>query len=189
MSCVPDPCQLIGDADASCFDIWCNLRCNNVTNDSLYSVGYILASSFPIVVQGIPDILESDLSTWLFQVAIMIVIPYVTTFIVLFLILMGAEIISASVGLLLMVLVVILAMVSVFWIVNSTSDVVHTIVNSIQTQVQSNIVNNKDSISRDLFFAVTSPDTIACRQCPKPCIRSSPDPENKESLCMNAGCS
>ncbi len=165
--CVPTPCSLAGNPPG-CLYTWCNfLRNRPVSNNSLYNIGYITQQYIPIWVNGIGSILQDDLSSWLTRQVIINTVPYVVTFIALFITLMILDVISVAVGIVLIISLLIITIVCVTWILEDASDSVYQVVNQVENKIIENWETNKSRFFRYLTEAIINPDGLSCPNgCP-----------------------
>lgn len=160
---IPSPCTLL-DNPVDCQFAWCAERNCPVTYNALYSTGYLLATTAPKLTDGIPTMIQEDLKSWLFRIALIQTIPYLATFIVLFIALMASGVILVEVGIFLILLIIILTMLAVLWMIQDSSDVVYTLETNIRSKINENWKNNPD-FARKLIYTLFEPDTVACYEC------------------------
>lgn len=160
---IPSPCTLL-DNPAGCEFAWCFERDCPATYNALYSTGYLLATTAPKLVDGIPTMIQEDLKSWLFRIALIQTIPYLATFIVLFIVLMVTNVILIEVGILLILLIIILTMLAVLWMIQYSSNVVYTVETNIRSKINENWKNNPQ-LPGQLLLTLFEPDTVACYTC------------------------
>lgn len=161
---VPNPCTLF-DSPPGCTLGWCFDRNLPVTYNALYSSGYVVATAAPKLVADIPTMIENDLTSWLFRIALIQTIPYVATFIVLFIALMVTKVILFEVGIMLILLILFLTTICILWMLQDSSNVVYTLEDNIISKINENWANNPQ-LPRQLYDALFNPNSIACYTCP-----------------------
>lgn len=186
--CVPSPCTFIPPNEGCDFE-WCIHKCCNVTILSLYSLGYVASQYAPILVAGIPGVLENEAGSWLVRRTIIAAIPYTVTLIVLFIVLMVMGTISIVVGILLIVLLIILVIVCVTWMVHDISSTVSGAFAQVQAQFNQNWAANGSMIATDIQLALRDPHSLECTggtgDCSLRCP-TCPPPEDAPLTCI--GC-
>jgi ABC-type transport system involved in cytochrome bd biosynthesis fused ATPase/permease subunit len=133
----------------------------------LYTIGYITQQYVPFWIDGIGTILQDDLSSWLIRQVIISTVPYVVTFIALFIALMMLGVISVSVGIVLIISLLILTFICVTWILEDASDSVYQVETQVRNKISQNWETNKSQFFRYLTDAVINPDGLSCPNgCP-----------------------
>jgi hypothetical protein len=140
-------------------------------------LGYLILNGIPTLTNNIPTIVENNVGSLLFRLAVIQTLPYVFTFLVLFIVLIAVGTVSFITGFLLMILIVLLAIVAVAWMTWDTTDSTSSTFAQIRTQFNQNISNNSQAIGQAVFTALTNPDALACTgacpigspPCPVPC--------------------
>jgi hypothetical protein len=158
--CIPNPSTFLGNLDyAGCNGDWCFINNAPISFNSLYSTIYSLGIYTPFLLEGIPDIVQNDLSSWSFKITIIESLPYIITFVLLFIVLMVSNVLSYELGIILIILLLLLFTVCIIWIAQETSNVV----NSLDTQVRAQIAANWDlykvPIAVNLVESVFEPHT------------------------------
>lgn len=202
--CVPNPCALAGLTGTElgiCEASWCGLgpffgeKCQCVSANSLWSLGFIILTGIPTLTNDIPTIVENNVGSWLFRMAVIITLPYVLTFIVLFIVLIANGTISGITGIVLMTLVILLAIIAVAWMVSDTTDTTSSTLAQIRTQFNQNVANNSQAIGQAVLEALRDPDGLACtgacttgQPCPSPCSAATiPGPTGPEGPTGDTG--
>ena len=160
--CVPDICVQLGSTGDFCQ----SEKCQSLSVDQAYTFGYVAVKEAPLLIQGIPNMIQSDVTWYLFRLAIIQALPYVITFIVLFAVLMRSKAISIEAGILLIVLVLVITIVCLVWLAYDTINVVDTIMSQTKTKVLDNWDIYKDQIECDLTQAIIDTDGIKCDGLP-----------------------
>ena len=158
---VPDPCTLLNTPPFACSFKWCVERNRPITYNALYSTGYVVATAVPKMVDGIPTMIQNDLESWLFRIALIQTVPYVATFIVLFIVLMVTKVILFEVGIMLILLIILLTIICILWMLQDSSNVISTLETNISSKLNENW-NNNPQFSTELSDALFNPDSIAC---------------------------
>jgi len=171
--CVPNPCTLsgiTGGGGLGCEFEWCAVKCQPLTFEKLYAIGYVLSHYFPILINCIPCVIENEVGSWLFWRSVTAAIPYFITFIVLFIILMSMGTISITVGILMMVLLIILVITCLAWMNYETSISITNTISEIKTTFHQLLAANKSDIAASLAAASLNPNSLSCtganRSCP-----------------------
>lgn len=164
--CVPNPPSFISSDEWNGTSGSTGLKDEAVIYNSAYSTGYLVSKYIPILLEGVPDIIENDVTligSTIVQSILIFIIPYVIVFLVLIGILMYNKTISISIGILLLILVIVITAICVIWALTDISGSVSNIPTQITIQITNNFNNTKDSFEQILITAITNPDSIACK--------------------------
>jgi hypothetical protein len=160
MSCVPCPCDL--------FKITNPIQCaavNTTFTDpprlgQLYSGLYSAATYVPEIIEGIPQIIQSDLTSWGVKLGLAVVLPWLIMFIILFIIMAGQGLITYGVALILAILVIALTIISLIFIYYETK----TLVVNFGPQVQEKLSSNWDEKKEDIVPEILN-SYLDCSYC------------------------
>lgn len=165
--CVPQPCTF---TTPPCMfgaqEEWCLLKNRAVTNNTVYSVGYLTGKYFPFVTEGVTTIIENEVTSWFLRFTIVSALPYFITLLLLLIILMITNVVSILIGVLLIIVMIVMAVLAILWVLYDTSNSLVTIRNDVEHQINSNWSKYGNSISRNIGDVIVFPCGSQCYKCP-----------------------
>jgi hypothetical protein len=157
--CVPDFCKVNDIPFQPCVFI----KAAPVTFENLYSTIYMGTQAVPLITEGIPTKIQDDLTWLFFRIAFVQTLPYIIMFAVLFIVMMRARLVSFDVGIMMIVLIVVLAVISVAWILFYVDNVIVDLISQVGTMLTDNWNKNKAQIGCNLYEAWIDPAYVACK--------------------------
>lgn len=155
MTCVPCPCDLLG-VNTSIEEILCIVKLMPKFQDpprlgQLYSAAYTASTHVPEVIDGIPQILQRDLTGWFLKFSIAFVLPWMIMFMVIIVILGRNDIIRPGTVYSLMLLVLFLSLLAFAFVYWQTTGIVSGLGSQIKNKFDENWKNNKTPILNDIL--------------------------------------
>lgn len=178
MSCVPCPCTAFGIFDTTeCFELL-SLLLFPPRLGQLYSGLYSTVNQIPVLTDGIIPIVQDSVVTWVIELLLALVLPWVILFIVIYFVLVGKGVISYGYLAILTILTIIIAAISIIFIYLNTSFVFTSLFSQVQQRFTNNWQANSASITTNVVNAY-----VGCTYCA--CI---PDLNNPASVPICAFC-
>ena len=156
--CVPEICTFTS-SPAVCE----NIKPATPTYEELYAGLYISGLMVPNLVVGVQDNISTQLSSLIVTSEIVRTLPYLITFIILFIILIRTRVLTFDIGVLLIVLILVLTGLTIFFVTQQTASSLEDIINSTQQILIDNWNNNSDQFRCNLEFALLFPFDITCK--------------------------
>lgn len=151
MSCVPCPCNFLKiTSPVECSAITAAFR-DPPRLGQIYAGAYSTITYVPEIVEGIPEMVQDDLTSWIFRLGLGIIFPWLIMFIVLFIIMGGRGLIMYDTAIMLIVLVIVLTIIAMSFVYFDTRSVVTNLGTQIQEKLSSNWNEKKDVIVNEIL--------------------------------------
>ena len=168
MSCVPCPCDFFKITDEFECEILSNTFQDPPRLGQLYSGIYTTATYVPEIFEGVPSMLQRDLTSWFLKVSLAFILPWIIVFIILFLVMARRGLITFDTTFMLIVVVIIIAIIAMAFVYWETTGVV----TSLRTQIYDQVISNWDAKKGVIVPAIRtsyldcpycSSSTLGCR--------------------------
>lgn len=165
---VPNPCTVVSDPEsqALCTDVWCDIKDDPISYNSVYSTSYLATQYLPFLFLGVTNVVEDDLTWYLFKTSFLQALPYLLTFLVLFVVLGYTGVLNWDITILLMVMLTALTLICIILIAQSAVDIVYQVRNDVMAQVNANLDLYGDDIAIILGLSAFAPDFFQDYICP-----------------------
>lgn len=160
MSCVPCPCDLFRiDNPINCTAI------NTTFTDpprlgQLYSGIYSFASFVPEIIEGIPEMIQSDLTSFVVKFGLTIGLLWLIMFIILFIIMARNNLVTYQTTVVLILIATILTILALLFVYYDTRN----IVNNFNTQIRETISDNWDTKKNEIVPDILE-SYLSCSYC------------------------
>jgi len=155
--CVPDLCSIFTDIN-DCEDV----KDGPASLNKFYSTIYMAGLQIPTLIDGVTGAVESTVSSGLFKIFFVWSFPFIFTLIILIIILIRNRTITFDIGILLSILVIVLFVITIFWILNQGIGIVTDSFNEAKDIINQNWITNKDQITCNISQAFNNPDAVTC---------------------------
>ncbi len=155
--CIPDFCDFFGGPPD------CGLiTVIPISIDQIYILLYMAGLQIPLLVQNLPGAIETAFYNGLLKIVIIWSLPYVISLILLFMILVRTQTITFESGLLLIVLLVVVDIISIFWVTQEIVNIGQKAFTRSKTIIQQNWINNENQIKCDISSTIFCPNCSTC---------------------------
>lgn len=160
MSCTPCVCDTFNLGVQQCLTSlgWMELP---PRLGQLYSGLYTIGTYIPKLTNNVPEILQSNVTTWLIESEIIRTLSWTVVLIVLYFVLSAHGTIPLSYAIILMIFTLIIATLNIVFILLDTSFIFTNLPSQIQDQFISNFNQNSTALTNDFFQAYNF-----CKFCP-----------------------
>lgn len=155
--CVDCPCDFLGVGDnlPEC-QAFMKLFEEKPRLGQIYSGLFETAKSMPIILDGVSDMVQSDLSNWLIKLGLGLIIPWFVMFIVLFIVLTRGKVIGIDTCVILITGLIALTILMMFFIYQDSQYVITNLYNQVKNKIDDNWQENKNAIGKKVTCSYSS---------------------------------